>query len=102
MAHIVSYSHITTASVPKDVWDECWFTLQSWKGYLQSFPGFLSMRLSARALDNGDVRIHSATVWEHPEQLEAWRDSKWSAESILISMNHPAYDLVEETYEDFS
>jgi heme-degrading monooxygenase HmoA len=78
MAHIVSYSHITLATVPSEVWDECWFTLQSWKGYLQSFPGYLGMHLAARALEDGDVRVHSATVWEHPEQLEAWRESEWS------------------------
>lgn len=102
MAHIDSYSHVTTATIPRDVWDECWFALQSWKGYLQSFPGFLSMRLAARPLENGDVRVHSATVWEYPEQLEAWRDSDWSAESILTTLSQPAYDVVEETYEDFS
>lgn len=102
MAHIVSYSHVTSATVHQDVWDEAYYSLSSWKGYLQSFPGFLGVRLSAYALDNGDVRVHTATIWEYPEQLEAWRESPWSAESILSSLGKAAYDVKEETFEDFS
>ena len=52
--------------------------------------------------DDGNVRLHSATVWEHPEQLEAWRESEWSAEAILTGLSHLAYDVEENTYEDFS
>ena len=102
MAHIVSYSHVTSASIPRDAWDEAWYSILSWKGYLQSFPGLLTFRLAARALDNGDVRFHSATVWEYPEQLETWRESQWSAESLLTKLSHTAYDIDEETFEDFA
>ena len=102
MGHIVSYSHVTTATVPADTWDEAWFSLSSWKGYLQSFPGYKGMRLAARPLENGDVRVHCATIWEYPEQLEEWRKSDWSAEAILSSLRTPAYDVIEETFEDFS
>lgn len=102
MAYIVSYSHITTANIPKESWDEAWLSLMSWKGYLQSFPGLLSMRMAARALENGDIRFHSATIWEYPEQLEEWRESSLSAEALLSSFRHPAYDIEEETFEDFA
>lgn len=101
MAHVVAYSHVTTANIPQIAWDEAWFSLQSWKGYLQSFPGFSGVRLAARALDNGDVRCQVITLWEYPEQLEAWRESQWSAESLLTTINQPTYELVEETFEDF-
>ena len=101
MAHVISYSHLTMASIPENAWDEAWFSIQSWKGYLQSFPGLLSIRMSARALDNGDVRFHVSTAWEYPEQLETWRESKWSAESLLTSISQPAYDVDQETLEDF-
>lgn len=101
MAHIISYSHVTRATIPADVWDEAWFTIQSWKGYLQSFPGFLNIHLAARPLENGDVRMHVATIWEYPEQLEAWRESHWSAQHILTALSHQAYNLDEETFEDF-
>ncbi len=102
MAHIVSYSHVTTATIPSQVWDEAWFAMQSWKGYLQSFPGLLTTRFAARPLENGDVRFHSSTVWEYPEQLEEWRKSHWSMKSLLENISHPAYDVTEETFEDFS
>jgi hypothetical protein len=102
MAYIVSYSHDTFASIPEEAWDEAWFAIASWKGYLQSFPGMLSIRLSARALENGDVRFHSSLLWEDPEQLEEWRGSQWSMNSLLKTITPPAYDIDEETFEDLS
>lgn len=102
MAHIISYSHDTTASIPARSWDEAWFAIQSWKGYLQSFPGMLSIRMAARALENGDIRFHSSLMWEEPEQLEEWRESHWSMKNLLSSIDPPAYDIEEETLEDLS
>ncbi len=102
MAYIFSYSVVTNATIPAEVWDEAWFALQSWKGYLQSFPGLLSISLAGRALDIGDVRFYSATHWQYPEQLEEWRTSHWSMKNLLASISRPAYDVTEDTYEDFS
>jgi hypothetical protein len=102
MAHVVSYSHWTIASVPAESWDAAWFALLTWKGYLQSFPGNLATRISARALANGDVYLYTMLVWEYPEQLEEWRESEWSAANLLRKVNPPAYDIHEETFEDFS
>ncbi len=102
MAYIFSYSVVTDATIPADAWDEAWFAMQSWKGYLQAFPGLLAIRFAARALENGDVRFHSSTIWEYPEQLEEWRTSHWSMVNLLNSISQPAYDVTEEIYEDFS
>lgn len=102
MAHIASYSHLTIGTVPADAWDEAWFALQSWKGYLQSLPGFMAVRIGARALNNGDVRLLTTTVWAYPEHLESWRESHWSARTILEAISRPIYDVVEETLEDFA
>jgi hypothetical protein len=101
MAHISSYSHHTEASIPAATWDQAWFALSSWKGYLQSIPGFLAIRMSGYPLDNGDVRFRVITVWDYPEQLEAWLGSDWSSESMLGSLSPAAYDLVEHAWEDF-
>ncbi|MDQ6766021.1 MAG: hypothetical protein M3Z22_07980 [Verrucomicrobiota bacterium] len=100
MAHVISYSHITTASIPNEVWDEAWFTIQSWKGFLQSFPGILAIRPAARALDDGDIRFQIHLVWEHPEQMEVWLKSQWASDVLLTSLNPPAYDVVGIAYED--
>jgi hypothetical protein len=101
MAYISSYSHVTTASIPAEAWDEAWFAIQSWKGYLQSFPGNTGIHLAARALENGDVRFHAALSFEYPELLEEWRSSHWSMDNLLKSISKPAYDIDEETFEDF-
>lgn len=101
MGHITTYSHVTTANIPSESWDEAYLSLASWKGYLQSFPGYLGIRLSSYQLDNGDIKLHVHSVWEYPEQLEEWRESKWSAESLLRELRKPAYDVTVETFEDF-
>ncbi len=100
MAYIISYSHQTEGSVPQAVWDEAWYIIQSWKGYLQSFPGFIQTHMAARPLDNGDVRFLVLTRWEYPEQLEEWSSSQWSAARLLGALRQPAYDVVTYTYED--
>jgi hypothetical protein len=101
MAYVSSYSHVTRASIPAEAWDETWFAVQSWKGYLQSFPGILSIHFAARPLENGDVRFHSSLAWEYPELLEEWRNSHWSMRDLLAAISQPAYDVQEETLEDF-
>lgn len=102
MAEVASYTSLTMATVPQTTWDEAWLALISWKGYLQAFPGHISTRVSARALENGDVRVFVSTVWEYIEQLEEWRGSEFSAEKILTMIDPPAYDTIVETLEDFS
>lgn len=102
MAHVSTYSHITVSSIPREIWDQAWMAILSWKGYLQSFPGFLQVRFSARELENEDVRFHVVTVWAYTEQLEEWVNSKWSAESLLRSLEKPAYDITTEAYEDLA
>lgn len=102
MPYPVSFSHLTSASVPGAAWDEAWMALESWKGYLQAFPGFLRLRMSARALDGGDVRLHVAISWEHTEQLEEWLGSRWTASGLLRSLSRPAFDITEESCVDVS
>lgn len=99
MAHIDGYSHLVRANIPAQSWDEAWFSLTSWKGYLQSFPGFQHIRIAARKLDNDDVRLHINTTWEYAEQLEEWLTSHWSVERLLTSLSAPAYEIEQETTE---
>lgn len=102
MAFISSYSHVTAGSVPRADWDEAWDTAASWKGYLQSFPGLLTVRISARALEDGDVRVRLESVWEHPEQLEEWAASPYAGTALLAGLDRPAYDVTEEVFENLS
>jgi heme-degrading monooxygenase HmoA len=102
MAYVSSYSHYTAGSVPVGSWEQAYHTAASWKSYLQSFPGMLNVRISARPLDNGDVRLHLVTIWEHLEQLTAWAESPYSGEKLLLGLDVPAYEVVAEVYEDLS
>ncbi len=100
MAYIAGYSHITMASVPADIKDEVWLSFESWIGYLQSFPGLMDVRVSARELENGDSRFLVDTRWHYPEQLEEWVASKWAADRLFMAFRKPAYDVTGEAFMD--
>ncbi len=100
MAFIAAYSHITLGSVPADIKDEVWLSFESWIGFLQSFPGLMDVRISARELENGDIRFLVNTRWQYPEQLEEWMNSKWAADKLLMAFRKPAYDVVGEAFMD--
>lgn len=102
MAEVTSYSHMVVASVPEHSWDEAWFALLTWKGFLQSLPGHMSTRVSAYPLGNGDVRLYVTVHWRYPEQMEEWMASDWSANKLLGHMKSPPYDVEEHILEDFS
>lgn len=102
MAEVASYSHFTALSVSNDAWDEAWLGLISWKGYLQSFPGHISTWIAARAFENGDVRVYTKVTWELIEQLEEWIKTDFTVGKLLLDLDPPAFDIVEDTLEDFS
>jgi len=102
MAEVVGYSHLTRATVPERSWDGTWFALQTLKGYLQSFPGHIMTRISARPVANGEVRVIVSIHWQHPEQLEAWRESDLSIARMFQTIEPAPHDIEEETLEDFS
>lgn len=102
MAYVSAYAHHTVASIPRDVWDDVWFAFQSWKGYLQSFPGLQLLRLAARGLENGDVRFYVITNWDDPEQVDEWAKSEWSAGRLLAKFDPPAYDIETDMLEILS
>ncbi len=100
MPYIAAYSHITLGSVPVEIKDEVWLSFESWIGFLQSFPGLMEIRVSARELENHDIRFLINTRWQYPEQLEEWMNSKWAADKLLMAFRKPAYDVVGEAFMD--
>ena len=102
MAFITSYSHVTAGSVAAAGWEEAWDTAASWKGYLQAFPGLLTVHISARPLDDGDVRLRLEAVWEHREQLEEWAACPYAGTALLAGLDKPAYDVTDEVFENLS
>jgi len=102
MAYVSSYSHVTSGSVAAAGWEEAWDTAASWKGYLQSFPGLLAVRISARPLDDGGVRVRLETVWEHRGQLEEWAGSPYAGTALLAGLDLPASEITDEIFENLS
>lgn len=102
MPFVSSWSHFARASVPKDAWPQAWFGLQSYEGFLQPIPGFLRLRVAARELTNGDIRLVVETNWEHREQIDEWLNTPWTAVLLLEELQDQAYDIEEEVFEDLS
>ena len=102
MAYVSSYSHVTAGSVHAAEWEEAWDTAASWKGYLQSFPGLLEVRVSARPLADGDVRVRLEAVWEYREQLDEWAACPYTGTKLLAGLDTPAHDVTEEIFENLS
>lgn len=86
MPEVTSWEHRTTAVVGSGTWEEAWHSLVSWRGYLQSLPGFLAMRLAVRGLEGGDVEVHVDTLWEHREHLERWLQGPFLPRRIFAEL----------------
>lgn len=102
MAFVSSYSHITGASIPTASWERAWWLLESWKAYVQAFPCAPRVRMSARELENGDVRLWVQTCCENPEELEEWMASDVTAPRLLGKLDPSPYDVTDDAYEDLS
>ncbi|GIV78030.1 MAG: hypothetical protein KatS3mg050_2424 [Litorilinea sp.] len=100
MAYVQSYSQIVEAVIPRDAWDETYFSLMSLKAHLQAMPGYQRFSLWARDLDSGDIRIFAVTNWENLESLEIWLRSRSTVDAVLRAMELPPRsirtDLAEE------
>lgn len=102
MPYVASYSNVTRATVDDAVWKETWTFLASWRGYLQSIPGFLTASIGARRLSDDRVRVHTVTTWEDLALLEDWLSSEWTAAKRFARLSIPAVDVDEEIIEDYA
>lgn len=100
MADISSYSHDVTLSVPIASANKVWSGLTSWKGYLASFTGLLTVRTAGRVLDNGDLRLRISTIWEYESQLDEWMASDMTPRHLFGDVQPAVYDVVDEIYEN--
>lgn len=99
MPDIHGFSYVTTGTVPASSWDVAWDTLQSWKGLMQSFPGFQALRIEARRLADGSVRLYTNTQFETVAELEEWARSPYTAEVALTGLPEAVQNLQSEAFE---
>jgi len=102
MGSIVAYSQMVTAEVPRESWDEIYFSLLSLKAHLQSLPGWQRFDFWARDLDDGDIKLTVVTNWDYPEQLALWLKQGTTADAILRSIEPPPKSLSVDLYEEIA
>lgn len=83
------YAHTVEASIPMDLWDECYFSLMSLKAHLQSLPGWSGMSFTAREADGDRVLATVLTEWEQLESLTLWAQTHRTPDAVLRSIRVP-------------
>ncbi|MFN2193215.1 MAG: hypothetical protein ACK2UG_12800 [Candidatus Promineifilaceae bacterium] len=102
MSSIIAYSQVVTAEVPRESWDEAYFSLLSLKAHLQSLPGWQRFDYWARDLDDDNVKLMVVTNWEFPEQLALWLEKGVTTDSVLRSIDPPPISLTVDLYEEIA
>ena len=102
MSSIVAYSHMVTAEVPREAWDETYFSLLSLKAHLQSMPGWQRFDFWARDLDEDHDKLIAVTNWDYPEQMALWLEKGVTTDSILRSVDPAPKSLDVDLYEEIS
>ncbi len=95
MPTIAAWEHRTVARVPPDGWEEAWYSLASWRGFLQSVPGQLAVRVSVRDVESGEIEVHVSTLWEHQAQLTGWLDGPFLPRRVFEELATDA-EIVDE------
>ena len=83
----VAYSTMSDAVVPASEWPYLYASLQAYKAHVQEYPGCQKMELFA-AVDGGGggMRIHCSTVWDTPEQLDAFLELGYTFERLVADL----------------
>jgi hypothetical protein len=81
----VSWSSWSMAVVPAADWPLVFGSMQALKGHVQEYPG--CQKLEAFVEPEGpDYSIHCYTVWDTPEQLEAFLERGYTFERMLADV----------------
>jgi hypothetical protein len=79
----VSWSSLTIALIPASQWPHVFASMQALKGHVQEYPGCQKLEAFIHAEEDGAVRLHTYTVWDTPEQLEAFLERGYTVERML-------------------
>jgi hypothetical protein len=83
----VAWASATFAEIPADEWELAYGSIQSLKAHVQEYPGCQKLEAFVDATDAGVVRIHCYTVWDTPEQLEAFLERGYTFERMLSDVS---------------
>jgi len=82
----VAYSTCTSAMVPADEWVTVFASLQALKAHVQEYPGCQKLEAFIALDENDDVNLHCYSVWDTPEQLEAFLERGYTVERMLADV----------------
>ena len=82
----VAWSAGTFVMIPAAQWELVYASLQSLKGHVQEYPGCQKLEAFVALEDNGDVLMHCYSVWDTPEQLEAFLERGYTPERMLADV----------------
>ncbi len=82
----VSWATATFATIPAAEWELVYGSLQALKAHVQEYPGCQKLEAFIALEDNGDVNLHCYSVWDTPEQLEAFLERGYTVERMLADV----------------
>ena len=83
----VSWASATFAEVSADEWERVYASMQALKAHVQEYPGCQKLEAFVEPGAEGAVRIHCYTVWDTPEQLEAFLERGYTFERMLADVS---------------
>ena len=82
----VTWASATFVTIPAAEWERVYGSLQALKAHVQEYPGCQKLEAFIALEENGDMRVHCYTVWDTPEQLEAFLERGYTFERMLADV----------------
>jgi hypothetical protein len=83
----VSWASATYALIPEDKWPTVYGSMQALKAHVQEYPGCQKLEAFVEPAEpDGAVHVHCYTVWDTPEQLEAFLERGYTFERMLADV----------------
>ena len=80
----VAWASATYARIPASQWPHVYGSMQALKAHVQEYPGCQKLEAFVEpAGEDGSVHVHCYTVWDTPEQLEAFLERGYTFERML-------------------
>jgi hypothetical protein len=82
----VAWASATFAEIPAERWEDVYASMQALKAHVQEYPGCQKLEAFVELGAGGSVRVDCYTVWDTPEQLEAFLERGYTFERMLRSV----------------
>jgi hypothetical protein len=82
----VDYSTCSEVIVPNAGWPTLYASLQALKAHVQEYPGCQGFDVFFHVQEEGAVRVHCYTIWDTPQQLEAFLERGYTFERMLADV----------------